>query len=326
MSDCNYYLNIISLSIDNEATKEQEAQLLAHMETCPDCARVYSAFRGISEAMPEGLAEPPAELASGTMFKIRMLEEAAKNAEGKTGRRSRLKPYLAAAACLVLVIAGAFQLGLFDLLSPQEGGGDTMSKLSEPALYKDDIEAEVLPPADAVPDFATDKDASQFSGNSGSEEAAPAPEFVELTGLLNAAFTSNTQFVESEFTRLQSAAEIAVYEGEYLLDDESYRDAMPLRGSLDKKSRETLFELITAETLLTIDDEAAKELEIHCTLIFYGVALPDSVETENLTATVWIYNDYLYFRLSSEPPIIYRSETLPIDFEDFIAELAESSR
>ena len=63
MSGCEKYIELISSMVDGELTHEQEAELRTHLESCDECRKVYDAFKGISNALSEELAEPPEMLA-----------------------------------------------------------------------------------------------------------------------------------------------------------------------------------------------------------------------------------------------------------------------
>ena len=103
MSECERYQAAISELLDGELTEAEEAEVRAHMASCPDCAAMYAAFAEVSEALKaEAEAEPlPAALHEGIMARGRVAEKAKKT----HGTIVRLRPVLAAAACLV-VLAG----------------------------------------------------------------------------------------------------------------------------------------------------------------------------------------------------------------------------
>ncbi len=97
---CEDALLLISGHIDQENTPEEEAQLLQHLQQCPDCRKVLQAF----EEMHSGLAalneEPPADLRQNVMNVIRSEVPA-------PGKQSRRWMGLAVAAALALVIGAA---------------------------------------------------------------------------------------------------------------------------------------------------------------------------------------------------------------------------
>lgn len=329
MPDCNYYMSIISELVDGEASPQQAEQLHAHMEICPECRRVYSAFRGISDAMPEGLVEPPAKLAAGIMFIINAQKEIGKTPAPQKIQKLHILRYLSAAACLVLAIFGAARFGLLDnLLFPSSGNADNYA-LRAGADSAESAENDAAAPFQENQLIIYDdyvQEESALDEGSGSVTENQPMKFTELTGLLNSNFASNSLFVESEMAQLQEAAAISLYEGKFVPGSSEYAGRAPLADALDKKSRETLFELMTADALMELSDVSAENLDIFCTIVFTGVKVQNSSETRDLIVTVWIYDDILYFRLSSEPPIIYRSDTFPIDFQEFFDGLVNAKR
>ena len=125
MSDCERYEAAISAMLDGELTPEEQAEVQAHIAVCPDCAAMYAAFAEVSEAL-KAEAEPlPAALHEGIMARVRVAEKAKKT----HGTIVRLRPVLAAAACLV-VLAGTL-LALRNSFRM----GKSASSGAAPALY-----------------------------------------------------------------------------------------------------------------------------------------------------------------------------------------------
>ena len=103
MTECDIYREMISEMLDGELSEPQKTELMTHLATCRDCARVYDAFAFISSSIDEG-AEPPASLAADVMSSI--AAKGAKSASAK--KRGAVLPRLAAlAACLAIVIFAA---------------------------------------------------------------------------------------------------------------------------------------------------------------------------------------------------------------------------
>ena len=107
MADCDKYLDMISAGVDGELSREEDADLHAHLETCSQCRQVYDAFQCIGEAVRDDMAEPPELLCPGVMRKIRSMER------GDSPRRFAFGKFTALAACLAVVIFAAGQFGLF---------------------------------------------------------------------------------------------------------------------------------------------------------------------------------------------------------------------
>ena len=126
MNGCEYHQELISRLIDGELSEEGRAVLAQHLRECGECAAIYDAFAGISQAIGDDMEEAPESLAENVMAHVRrsvMLEkngdkapERAKRhpAERKrSGNKAGVKVILSAAACLALVVAAAYTLPVF---------------------------------------------------------------------------------------------------------------------------------------------------------------------------------------------------------------------
>ncbi len=106
MPDCGHYQALISAKLDGELSPEEEAELQAHLESCPDCRLVYDAFLELSHAVA-GLGEEPepADLTEKIMARVREeAGESAKPAAAQPRRHWRWRSVLPLAACLILLI------------------------------------------------------------------------------------------------------------------------------------------------------------------------------------------------------------------------------
>lgn len=104
MNECERYEAMISALIDGELSGEEEAELRAHMADCPDCGAMYEAYFAVAAALRE--QDVPDTLHEGIMTKVRAAEKA-----GRTQRTIvRLRPILAAAACLIVLVGTVFAL------------------------------------------------------------------------------------------------------------------------------------------------------------------------------------------------------------------------
>jgi hypothetical protein len=112
MKSCEQYREEISALLDGELPEAESVQLRAHIAACPECRQVYDAFAALHGGLST-LEPAPDTLAKSVMRQIR---------KPKTLRWQR---YLAAAACLVLVCAGAAKL----LGGPFFGGGSSASTM-----------------------------------------------------------------------------------------------------------------------------------------------------------------------------------------------------
>lgn len=108
MSECDRYLEMISQLVDGELPEPQKTELLAHLDGCANCRRVYDAFNAISlslgeTAVPEGFTE-------GVMAAVRTQGGHGSRRTGKPGK-SPVR-YLALAACIVLAVLATVRLAL----------------------------------------------------------------------------------------------------------------------------------------------------------------------------------------------------------------------
>lgn len=81
MSECDRYLEMISQLVDGELLEPQKTELLAHLNGCANCRRVYDAFNAISLSLGETAA--PEGFAEGVMAAVRT-----RAAMGQGGPRS----------------------------------------------------------------------------------------------------------------------------------------------------------------------------------------------------------------------------------------------
>lgn len=137
MADCEKYTELISSLVDGELDPRQVAELRAHMDSCPDCRRVFNAFSAISGVLGEEMAEPPEMLAKGVMFKI-------KASQGKgAGRRFSFGRFTAIAACAAVIIFAAARftpfMGAGRSAPPFQGAVYNDSAANVPEAPMDDI-------------------------------------------------------------------------------------------------------------------------------------------------------------------------------------------
>ena len=104
MNVCERYEELISALLDGELSAEEEAEVRAHMADCPDCRAMYEAFAAVGEALRE--QDVPDTLHSGIMETVTAAEKASRTQHTIV----RLRPVLAAAACLVVLVGTVFAL------------------------------------------------------------------------------------------------------------------------------------------------------------------------------------------------------------------------
>jgi hypothetical protein len=155
MAECRQMTDLISRYVDGELTEPERRELVRHLEQCPACRSVLSAYKNIAAAAAESLAEPPADFPDNVMAAIKKLPDgniARMPVRGKTTRNAIIT-FAAAAACLALVLIAA----------PLLGGRSSSSKdaaMSEPAA------------APAADNEWTSKESALDGGTLGSEMTA----------------------------------------------------------------------------------------------------------------------------------------------------------
>lgn len=154
MTDCAYYMELISAELDGELTEAERARLTAHLAQCPACRRYRQALASVSGALEDSLEPPPATLARSVMARVRTLpvpgsapepEAAPAAREGRNRRLARGPVRLAAlAAALALVVWAGYKA------LPRAGSARTMESSAEepetpmeaPAAYMSAAEGE----------------------------------------------------------------------------------------------------------------------------------------------------------------------------------------
>lgn len=97
MAECFKYHEMISCLIDNELSGEERKELDKHLEHCEGCRALLNIYE---LAFDGEMVEPPKELVTGTMLKVR-----AKAAAAKRHLRKHIMRYAAAAACFAIIVA-----------------------------------------------------------------------------------------------------------------------------------------------------------------------------------------------------------------------------
>lgn len=156
MHTCDEILDLLSARLDGALTAEEEELLDEHLNTCAQCRALAGDLAAIHGAMPHMAEEPPPEIKEAVMARIKAETGEPIPFPQKKGRARPWQNWGAAAAVLVLVVAGAFALqgrggtgGSTALAMPSampvtEDAGDA------PLLYKSsptDKDAEIAPAA-----------------------------------------------------------------------------------------------------------------------------------------------------------------------------------
>lgn len=104
MSECGKIQELLSAMLDGEVSESEKAEIEKHVEGCPECRAMYNAFTAVSDSLNE-----PEEIPEGLHENI----VRSVKAEGKK-KKAPWKKVLPLAACLVLVIFGAFAINGLD--------------------------------------------------------------------------------------------------------------------------------------------------------------------------------------------------------------------
>jgi len=115
MTNCNKYQDMISRLLDEDLSDKEKIELEEHMENCEECKAMYGAFSAVSLSLSEDLEEVPENLKDNIMNAVRK-----ESVQNNKANRKVWKSWLAAAACLALIIVGVNQYGLGKLSSAKD--------------------------------------------------------------------------------------------------------------------------------------------------------------------------------------------------------------
>lgn len=146
MRDCDDYQVLISRMLDDDLNAGERADLARHVKTCPDCAAVYVAFRSLSENLGR-MEEPPKALHENVMAAVR--RDRVRSQAVKKHVTRHWGSMLAAAACLVVIVAAGFNLPR--LIHARSSGNQLQSA---PAALFEAAQAPMQAEEDAVEDAA----------------------------------------------------------------------------------------------------------------------------------------------------------------------------
>jgi len=104
MNDCQKIQEMISAMLDGELKASEHEVIEEHVALCPECAAMYADFAALSGIFAESREEVPATLHSRIMKGVRT------SRKPKKPLIIQLRPYMSAAACLVILIGAVFTL------------------------------------------------------------------------------------------------------------------------------------------------------------------------------------------------------------------------
>lgn len=147
MTDCAKIQELISAMLDGELSAEEKSIVKEHIDSCSECAQMYEMFALVSGELESDLAEVPADLKGKVMAGI-------KPEKKKKGLIVSLRPYMTAAACLVLVIGVvAAGRGSFGMRADNAASAEPRAGVPETAIADTagDCSAPMAPMAPEVP-------------------------------------------------------------------------------------------------------------------------------------------------------------------------------
>lgn len=127
---CQEILELLSASLDGELTRDEQAQLDAHLNTCPACRALYEELAGLHAA--DWTPEVPPELASRIMNAL---------PAQRSGKVIYWKRWGAMAAAIALVVLAAWRLPLRPPVDPAVTADTTGAVNQEETAVDDAPEA-----------------------------------------------------------------------------------------------------------------------------------------------------------------------------------------
>lgn len=229
MANCEFYLKLMSQSLDGPLTAEAQQALDQHLSQCPDCRVLYRQLCEIhNEFSSWEEREVPEGFAQGVMDRVRALEEQSKRPKViPLWKRPQFKALGSIAACAVLCI-GIWRMDL--LQNPQSpgqaadsGNAAASTTLTTGAADTADTSTAATTTAPATPaeepqtkllDAPTAENAAQPAAVAAGEDLAQnmpiagAPMIVSEGGDLPQAYFMDRAEVPEEDTLLQSVTDV----------------------------------------------------------------------------------------------------------------------
>lgn len=342
MGSCIQYDEMISVLLDGELTREQEAELRAHLEACPSCQRIYEAFSGLSEAIGGELAAPPESLVQGIMFKLSI------DAQRKKPKRAHIGSFTAIAACLALILIGASRVGLMDSLNLGLG----KSAAPEAAMMTGET-MDAPPPEQPMSDMDLPTAApEQDSGSQTLKEATlqeteatePPVEEQEELGFVQYGFkiqSLNNVHMSAEAGEVREPAflfeapELRLYSGKYLATETAAEKNKLLLTLSTEEEKAVVYALVTAlpDSSVTYSVEDAANLKADpAYTIFVPASTAAGRNEKNKLISIWIMDKEVWCIISDADGqgteterIIYKAEGALSQFEELVSRLKTAS-
>ncbi len=304
MSSCEKYQELISRMVDGDLSQKEQKELLAHIETCPECAALYQAISLLSEKISGELEESPLDLRDNVMAEIRREE---------IHKRNRLptilRAVMSAAACLAVIV------GVYLGVSLTRGNhlNTAAFQSSDAAVAEEKAIAaptEALEEKPAAPQLAAGDPAPAEEPESAEEaprqfaDSAAAPEAVKETGEEPPAAAEAANALDAAPAEEPAPEEDAapVDEAEEELDEEP--ETFELRG----------WDLSLLRSLLG-GSPAEREAEELKGCLRYRILL--ITEKQSLELPVYELDGVLYY-LDPVEETLYQAELTPEELDLFL--------
>lgn len=177
MNECEKYREMISAMLDGELDHADNERLIKHMSSCAECREMYELLSAVTGSDVWRLPEAPKDLHANIMSGV-------KNAADEDKRRTRMnrsRSWLAAAACLVVVVAVI--LGI-PRISNRGSGGAPPS-----AILNGSAEANSAGPADTA--GSSDRNVQTADQSAPASEDRPEDEKAEAASPAGAGSVSD---------------------------------------------------------------------------------------------------------------------------------------
>lgn len=332
MDNCNCNIELISMLIDGELEEKRASELRAHIDQCKTCKKVLDAFLSISDSLCEGLVEPPEMLAKGIMFKVSLMEK------GKSSRPFAFGRFTAIAACLAIILFGAFHLNgrvaapMSAKSVAEEAGNQEMAAFETPAEESDkgsallgesffdnlklnlnrDEEEDAIVPTDSgcVTQFGFGTAALENTDNIQTKEN---DFLLFLSGLVKYADENNCTNGEEGFAfyrednQQNSPVELRIYEGQYNAPEDIIKnkntekdEPESLVSFTDLKNLRAMYRLFkeAEETDRTFDNDSSYTVAVFTQ---DGKLLKEEKVT---TMHIWLVDENIYFKTSPDAKIM----------------------
>lgn len=328
MDNCKGKVEEISLLCDGELEAQQGTELRAHIDQCQACKIIYNAFSSISDSLGGELVEPPEMLAKGIMFKINNREKCGRSRRFAFGR------FTAIAACLAIILLGAGRFGLFDSLNA--GSAAPAAAPNEAAVQKDEAVLEN--------DIALAESSMEIPKNylTGFGDGFMSPDSPASDGGTMHQFGGNTSnfsvFGGMPETRMADAAkmeiailvmdsaEISVYKGEYLDDNDKVISANHLLSISNKESLDALASLLVfTESNTEMPQEASVEDLKPAFTLLIPKDNSSSDRMEDITVSIWFDDKKVICRDSKSDALHFAEGTME-NFLKFIESEKQAQR